>query len=293
MISQTLRDIVRCPSHPREGLLLAVTDGLRCQHCGAVYPVVDGILNTVAGRLASGSSCAREARQWDSHAPVYDSKRLRDPIYMAAVRAAVARLGVRSGDRVLDAGCGTGLTVRQYQRPGVYTVGFDLSLDSLRYLKRQLPPGSPVDLVCGDLSALPFAPGVFSKVLCANTLQHLPEAALRERSTRELARVARPQARIVVTAHNYSRPKKRAGWPKEGAAGSHSGPVRYIYRFEAAEFEGMLARSMRVRHVAGAGLPLLYCFKLSPLMHGIEWLFSRSRLSTHWGNMLIGVGTRH
>jgi ubiquinone/menaquinone biosynthesis C-methylase UbiE len=174
----------------------------------------------------------------------------------------------------------------------VSTVAFDLSLDSLRYLKRQLPPGSPVDLVCGDLSALPFASGVFNKVLCANTLQHLPDAALRDRSTRELARVAQPHAQVVVTAHNYSVPKKRAGWAKEGAAGSHSGPVQYIYRFEAAEFEHMLAGAVRVRRVVGAGLPLFYRFKLSPLMHGIEWLLSRFRLSTRWSNMLIGVGTR-
>jgi ubiquinone/menaquinone biosynthesis C-methylase UbiE len=266
-----------------------IASALRCPHCGAQYPVVEGIPVLLDPNRVSATHLSAEQRQWDAQAETYEAGRLEDPIYMAGVRSAVARLKVRAGDRVLDAACGTGLTVRRYQRPGVRTVALDLSLQSLRYLRRQLPA---VDLVCGDLTSLPFAEGAFDKVLCANALQHLPDADHRSRTVAELARVARPGGRVVVTAHNYSAIKQRQGWTKAGAARGSSGPVQWIYRFDTAEFEALLAQVLEVHKVTGAGLPLLYRYKLSPLMRLVERLAGNFRLSTRWSNMLLGIASR-
>lgn len=282
-----LHDALRCPRHPLAGRLEKSPDALHCTECGARYPVIDGIPDMVGD--GAPEHVSNETEQWDRHAPDYDATRTTDPIYMAGIRAALAALRPGQGDLTLDAGCGTGLAVRQFYRPGMRAVGLDLSLESLRRLRSRLPAGHAVGLVRGDLSALPFVPGAFDKVLSANTLQQVPGHDLRRRCARELARVARPGGTVVVSVHNYSRPKQKAGWRKEGASGSHSGAVDYIYRFEAAEFESLLSEALTVRSVHGAGLPLFYRFKLAPLMRVIERTVGRTRLGARWGNMLVGV----
>jgi ubiquinone/menaquinone biosynthesis C-methylase UbiE len=234
---------------------------------------------------------AAEQQQWDAQTEAYDAKRAEDQIYSACVDSAVANLEARDGDFVLDAACGTGLTVRKYVRPGVRTVALDLSVQSLLHLRGKLPAYAQVDLICGDLTAIPLASGLFTKVLCANAIQQLPEAEARSRSVGELARVGAPGARVVVTVHNFSRLKEKGGWKKQGSTGGSSGEVQWIYRFSTNEFESMLATSLRVRKVAGAGLPLWYRFKLAPVMKLIERLGWNFRLSTRWSHMLLGVAT--
>jgi ubiquinone/menaquinone biosynthesis C-methylase UbiE len=230
----------------------------------------------------------REIQQWDEQAAKYDDERQRDPLYMAGVEAAAQALRPGEGDLILDAACGTGLPLRRYLRLGLRVVALDLSLESLLYLKRICPHPS-LALVRGDLTALPFAGGTFDRVLCANALQHLPGEGLRRSSVRELARVATPGARVVVTANNYSRPRRRAGWRKEGPAKGPSGGVQYVYRHDPPEFQGLLASALRVDGVYGAGLPLPYRFKLSWLSRRLERLLGRFRASADWGNMVVGI----
>lgn len=292
MISRGLLDILRCPRHSHVSPLTEVPGALRCSECGAEYAIVDGILMLLDPGRSFDAYQAAEQKQWDVQAESYEARRVQDPIYMAGVRSAIANLGARPGELVLDAACGTGLTARNVQQAGVRTVALDLSPQSLRYLKQRLPASAPVDLVCADLTALPFAEGVFDKVLCANALQQLPDADRRNEALAELARVGRPGARVVVTVHNYSRVKERAGWAREGRAGGSSGPVQWIHRFVAPEFETLLGQKLHVKKVTGAGLPLCYRYRLGPLMRLVEWLAGKFRLSTRWSNMLVGVANR-
>ena len=292
MVSQLLSDILRCPGRACGGSLASPSGELRCARCGAGYPVIDGIPVLLAPRALADEFRRTEAKQWDDQASAYEETRSRDLVYMAGVLAAVRNLRIRAGDRVLDAGCGTGFTVREYHRSGVETVALDLSLDSLRQLRRCLPEANGVHLVCGDLTTLPFAGDVFDRVVCANALQHLPDSGATGEAVAERARVARPGAPVVVTVHNYSIPKRRAGWEREGASGGHSGGVQWIHRFDRREFERLLARELRVRKVVGAGLPLVYRFKLTPVMRIVERLWGWFPASAPWGNMLIGVTER-
>jgi ubiquinone/menaquinone biosynthesis C-methylase UbiE/uncharacterized protein YbaR (Trm112 family) len=297
--------LLRCPAHPDAGSLHLVPPrdagptefgwaghGLRCSHCNRVYPLAEGIPDMLAPDLSPEGFRAREINQWDSQAASYDDGRLRDPIYMAGIDAAVRALRPRPGGLILDAGCGTGLTIRQYGCPGMRVVALDLSLESLHHLRR-VCPGSGVYAVRADLTKLPFAAGQFDKVLCANALQHIPGRDARQKCIRELVRVARPHGTVAITTHNFSIPKQRAGWRKEGTAHGPSGEVQYIYRHEAAEFTALLTPELPGVSIRGAGLPLCYRWKMSGVSRFLErWFLSRFAASAHWGNMLVAKGRK-
>jgi ubiquinone/menaquinone biosynthesis C-methylase UbiE/uncharacterized protein YbaR (Trm112 family) len=263
---------------------------LWCPVCGLRYSIMDGILDLVDGSNVADWRTV-ESHQWDSQASNYNAARQSDLIYMAGVDAVTRALAPSCGDRVLDAGCGTGLALQRMALFDADFVELDLSRESLRQLKMlRFETLRPIVYVRGDLTTLPFIDSTFNKVLCANTLQHIPTHQLREDCLSELRRVSRDGARVVVSVHNFSKPKKRHGWPKEGSAGGHSGQVKYIYRFDAQEFADLVSRHFSIEKLFGVGMPLPYRYKLSPLMRITERILQRHSMSTHWGNMLVAVG---
>ncbi|MFF5184290.1 class I SAM-dependent methyltransferase [Streptomyces sp. NPDC000345] len=108
-----------------------------------------------------------------------------------AYAAAVAELGLREGDRVLDAGCGTGRALtplRAAVGPSGVVVGADLTLAMLQAAVRA---GRDRDgrLLLTDVAALPLRPGALDAVFAAGLIAHLSRPA---ENLRELARVVRP-----------------------------------------------------------------------------------------------------
>jgi ubiquinone/menaquinone biosynthesis C-methylase UbiE len=95
------------------------------------------------------------------------------------LRETVAGLGLRAGDAVLDAGCGTGVVtalLAEQVTPGGHAVGVDISSGHLGHARDGIRrSGLPVTLVQGDLSALPFAARRFDLIWCSNTINHVRE----------------------------------------------------------------------------------------------------------------------
>ncbi|MBQ1096016.1 methyltransferase domain-containing protein [Streptomyces sp. b94] len=121
------------------------------------------------------------AADWDSRFP--DD----GPAYAAAVAA----LGPREGDHVLDAGCGTGRALpalRAAVGPSGLVVGADLTPAMLQAAVRA---GRDRDgrLLLTDVAALPLRSRTLDAVFAAGLVAHLPDPA---GSLRELARVVRP-----------------------------------------------------------------------------------------------------
>ena len=134
---------------------------------------------------------------WDEYAPFYDWENAqtlgrRDVPFWRRVAGA-------AGGAVLELGCGTGRVSRPLARAGVNLVGIDRSAPMLaRARKLILKSSNPqllkcLDLVRGDIRALPFDAGAFSMVLAPyGILQSL----IRPRDlTATLASVARVVAR--------------------------------------------------------------------------------------------------
>lgn len=126
-------------------------------------------------------------------------------------RLALDLLDARAGERVLDAGCGTGAALEQLL-DGVPARcrGVDPAETMIAAARRRL--GSRAELAQVPIEALPFADGAFDAVLALNVLYFAtPDGAM----IRQLHRVLRPGGRLVayVTARGSMEnwPFARAG----------------------------------------------------------------------------------
>ncbi len=88
--------------------------------------------------------------------------------------------------RVLDAGCGTGLTLNWVKRyTDVEPVGFDLSRAALEYSAQR----GRRDIAEASVLSLPFAPDHFDLVISSDVLQHLIRPSGDAQALCEVARV--------------------------------------------------------------------------------------------------------
>ncbi|WP_018571053.1 class I SAM-dependent methyltransferase [Streptomyces sp. PsTaAH-124] len=127
------------------------------------------------------------AADWDSRFP--DD----GPAYAAAV----AELGLGDGDRVLDAGCGTGRALPPLRAAvGVsgVVVGADVTPAMLEAAVRA-DRDREGRLLLADVGALPFRTESFDAVFAAGLVAHLPRPA---ENLRELRRVVRPGGTLAL-----------------------------------------------------------------------------------------------
>ncbi len=121
-----------------------------------------------------------------------------------------SQLPLRSGDRVLDVGCGPGwfwaATANAWPERLDLTL-VDLSPGMVQEAVercRTLPFGS-VRGQRSDASALPFEEGSFDAVIAMHMLYHLPDPA---KGIAEMFRVLKPGGSLVVTTHGAGNMRK-------------------------------------------------------------------------------------
>lgn len=111
----------------------------------------------------------------------------------------VQALGVRPGERVLDAGCGTGgLALRLAREAGARVTGVTISRYEVRLARERARdgPGAPdVEFLLGDFAHLPFPDASFDAVVALESLQNAHDL---DQVTAELRRVLRPGGRLTL-----------------------------------------------------------------------------------------------
>jgi SAM-dependent methyltransferase len=119
------------------------------------------------------------------------------------------RLGLATGERVLDMGCGAGRHAFEMYRRGADVIAFDMDADELAGVKElfvamqeagEVPLGAEADVKQGDALSLPFADGEFDRVIAAEVLEHIPDDEI---AIAELVRVLRPGGSIAVTVPRW------------------------------------------------------------------------------------------
>ena len=132
------------------------------------------------------------------YAGFYDT--LFGPVLQPGRKAVVEALGCRPGDRILEVGVGTGLSLALYP-PNVKVTGIDLSREMLdkaraRVAKRNL---SHVEaLVEMDAESMSFADASFDKVVAMYVVSVVARPA---RLLEELHRVCKPDGEIFIVNH--------------------------------------------------------------------------------------------
>ena len=110
---------------------------------------------------------------YDLWAGTYD--RTPNPVVAMDSRHTLHLLDPKPGQKILDAGCGTGRNLARISRAGANPYGLDFSLGMLRVAKKNVPS---VPVVQADLQAeLPFRSAQFSAALCALIGEHIEKLA--------------------------------------------------------------------------------------------------------------------
>lgn len=124
--------------------------------------------------------------------PAFNGEQLIDPEHLAGY-ALAAQLA--SGRRVLDAGCGAGWgTCLLLAARASSATGLDRDSDAVATARARIPGAH---FVQGELTQLPWDPGVYDLVVCVDALEH---AADLEKALDELVRVLAPQGLLLVSS---------------------------------------------------------------------------------------------
>jgi SAM-dependent methyltransferase len=106
--------------------------------------------------------------------------------------AALSRVGLAPGQRVLDVGCGAGAFLRLVAERGGVPFGIDASEALIELARRRLPAA---DLRIGEMEAMPYDDDSFDLVTGFNSFFFADDIVT---ALREAGRVAKPGAAVVI-----------------------------------------------------------------------------------------------
>jgi SAM-dependent methyltransferase len=166
------------------------------------------------------------------------------------------KLHLKPGNRVLDAGCGTGRHVCEaFRAGGVDVVGIDLKWEDLckaattLYLMREAEGGGRGRCLISraDVITLPFCDEIFDTVICSEVLEHIAD---NRAAIGELVRVLKPGGNLVVSVPRFL--PERICWALSEAYHHEPGGHIRIYRKKELQTQleaaGATCRGIRYKH---------------------------------------------
>lgn len=115
-----------------------------------------------------------------------------------AARLAIDLAGLRSGDRLVDVGCGPGIAARRARQIGAEVIGVDPALIMLRVARARWRSDDEVTWASGTAESLPVDDGSATVVWSLSTVHHWADVGA---GLEEARRVLAPDGRLVVLEH--------------------------------------------------------------------------------------------
>ena len=117
---------------------------------------------------------------------------IQEPTGMAGYEHALNFLKLSPADKLLDAGCGTGIFSSLAQKMGAKVTGIDASEAMITEAKKRVPS---ISFSVGEIEELPFANSEFNVVTGFNSFQY---AANVKNALTEVKRVLKPGGKLVA-----------------------------------------------------------------------------------------------
>lgn len=242
---------------------------VRCR-CGHAWPIVRGILRTVASDAYVGSF----SFQWQLHRKTQLDTAYRDD----SARAFTVKTGQQpqdfAGKRVLDIGVGTGRYADVLQRAGAEVVGIDLSL-AVETAMENVGGRPRAHVIQADCFQLPLAPESFDLIYSIGVLHHTPDC---HQAFQSLIRYLKPGGTIAIwlySAHLHP-PGSIVDWANRlTRAVTTRLPVRLLYALCCCEAPLYYLR--KIPYVD----QLLHLLLPGALYHMIPPSNRKARLSEH------------
>ncbi len=235
----------------------AITAGLTCPACRLEFPVANGITDFAQGAYYDSFAAGQELPTCHLEGLENEVGGTRSRIegyYLPLLHRLARKLGLPPGEvRVLDCGCGNGLSVDLLRRAGFAAWGNDLSaLRKWQWLERE----AREFLSVADARKMPFPDGYFHAVLSSGVIEHigveetggetytvkpLPDRdEQRVRFLGELLRVVAPRGELWLDFPNGAFPIDFWHGPRAGGARVH--PLDEGFLPTVREVRGYLAQ---------------------------------------------------
>ena len=121
------------------------------------------------------------------------------PVFEQGRQVAIEKMGCQAGDRVLEVGVGTGLSLTQYAE-GVEVVGIDVSPDMLEHARERLSDEqrSRITLTEMDAQAVDYPDDSFDKIVAMYVVSVAPDP---KKVVDEMKRVCKPGGELFIVNH--------------------------------------------------------------------------------------------
>ena len=176
-----------------------------------------------------------------------------DKANAAMNKLTLERLSVAAGDRLLEVGFGGGDLLEQLlsTKPIAYVAGVDLSIEMVNVVRHRLSRyilAGKAEVRTGDIEALPYADGEFTKLCSVNTLYFWRNPSI---ALAECRRVLRRGGQIILC---FNAKEDLALWP----------PHKHGFRlYDLSEVEDLLNvagfTSIEVVSAKDSGQGKVYC----------------------------------
>jgi len=126
-----------------------------------------------------------------------DRQAMQDMLLAPVSQILIDRAQPKSGERVLDVGCGCGATTMAWAErvaPSGFALGIDISEPMLSRARERAPKGLPLAFVLADATVYPFDPQDFDLLVSRFGVMFFAEPAA---SFANLRRALRPNARVT------------------------------------------------------------------------------------------------
>jgi SAM-dependent methyltransferase len=185
-----------------------VVDGvLECRGCSAQVPVVRSLPRFVP----SESYASSFGFQWNRFDRLQVDSVMHNNLSRDRFCATTGWQSRLSGERILEAGCGTGRFTELALETGAEVFSFDLST-AVEAAWRNNHHKPLVNFFQASIYEIPLRKGAFDKIFCMGVLQHCPYV---EGAFRSMLPFLRPGGEIVIDVY-----EKSTGWP----------PLKYLIR---------------------------------------------------------------